>query len=87
MYTYMYRETKRRIRMKGNPDLKFRTCRVVLLLREDTDQSILALSKVLTGLLRLLARRILEGALYLLLACLRSFLRATMTGTEDLVTR
>ena len=50
------------------------------------NQSILAVAKLLTAgfAARLLARR-MAGRLYLL--CLRSRLRATITGTEDLVTR
>jgi hypothetical protein len=54
----------------------------------EVNQSILALSKVLAaalGLLRLLASFGLMLRLYL--ACFLSFLRATITGTEDLVTR
>ena len=48
-------------------------------------QSIFAEAKLrIAGLERLFARRI-SGRLYLL--CLRRRLRATMTGTEDLVTR
>jgi hypothetical protein len=48
-------------------------------------QSIFAEAKLLTaGLARLLARR-MEGRLYFV--CLRRRLRATITGTEDLVTR
>lgn len=54
-------------------------------LESETAQSIFAAARLLTaGLARLLARRT-AGRLYLL--CFLRRLRATMTGTEDFVTR
>jgi len=50
----------------------------------ERDQSIFAVARPLMGVIRLLAS-LIEGRLYLV--CLRRRLRATMTGTEDLVTR
>jgi hypothetical protein len=49
-----------------------------------SDQSIFAVARVFADVVKLLAS-LISGRLYLV--CLRRRLRATMTGTEDLVTR